>query len=94
MRRDVLWRSVRRVLGTDEEMPIKDLVSIICELVGFDGEVRWDTSKPDGQPRRRVDPGRARDSFGCEAAVPFREGLQRTIEWYRTHRELAESRDH
>jgi GDP-L-fucose synthase len=81
-------------LGTDEEMPIKDLVAIICELVGFDGEVRWDTSKPDGQPRRRVDPSRAREHFGFVAEVPFREGLQRTIEWYRANRELAESRDH
>ncbi|MHB1139981.1 MAG: GDP-L-fucose synthase family protein, partial [Microthrixaceae bacterium] len=43
-------------LGTDEEMPIKDLVGVIADLVGFDGEIRWDTSKPDGQPRRRVDP--------------------------------------
>ncbi len=81
-------------LGTDEEMPIKDLVAIICELVGFDGEVRWDTSKPDGQPRRRVDPSRAREHFGFVAEVPFRDGLQRTIEWYRANRELAESRDH
>jgi GDP-L-fucose synthase len=81
-------------LGTDEEMPIKDLVSIICELTGFDGEVRWDTTKPDGQPRRRVDPSRARDHFGFEAEVPFREGLRRTIDWYRANRELAESRSH
>ncbi len=81
-------------LGTDEEMPIKDLVAIICELVGFDGEIRWDTSKPDGQPRRRVDPTRARESFGFAAEVPFREGLARTIEWYRANRDLAESRDH
>jgi GDP-L-fucose synthase len=81
-------------LGTDEEMPIKDLVSIICELVGFDGEIRWDTTKPDGQPRRRVDPGRAREQFGFRAEVSFRDGLQRTIEWYRANRELAESRDH
>ncbi|MEI2698411.1 MAG: GDP-L-fucose synthase [Microthrixaceae bacterium] len=81
-------------LGTDEEMPIKDLVGIICELVGFDGEVRWDTTKPDGQPRRRVDPSRAREEFGFVAEVPFREGLERTIEWYRANRQLAESRDH
>ncbi len=81
-------------LGTDEEMPIKDLVAIICELVGFDGEIRWDTTKPDGQPRRRVDPGRAREQFGFHAEVTFRDGLQRTIEWYRANRELAESRDH
>ncbi len=81
-------------LGTDEEMPIKDLVGIICELVGFEGEVRWDTTKPDGQPRRRVDPSRAREQFGFVAEVPFREGLEHTIEWYRSNREIAESRDH
>ena len=81
-------------LGTDEEMPIRDLVGIIAEAVGFDGDIRWDTSKPDGQPRRRVDPSRAKELFGFQAAVPFREGLRRTIEWYRTNRELAESRDH
>ena len=80
-------------LGTDEEMPIRDLVGIIAEAVGFEGEIRWDTSKPDGQPRRRVDPSRAKELFGFSAAVPFREGLRRTIDWYRANRELAESRD-
>ena len=79
-------------LGTDEEMPIKDLVEIIRELVGFDGEVRWDTSRPDGQPRRRVDPSRAKQYFGFEASVPFRDGLSRTIDWYLTHRDEAEAR--
>ena len=79
-------------LGTDEEMPIKDLVGIICELVGFDGEIRWDTSKPDGQPRRRVDPSRARELFGFEAKVSFRDGLRRTLDWYLTHRDEAEAR--
>lgn len=81
-------------LGTDEEMPIKDLVSIICELVGFDGEIRWDTSKPDGQPRRRVDPGRARAEFGFEARVSFRDGLRRTIDWYLANRDQAVARAH
>lgn len=81
-------------LGTNEEMPIRDLVGVICELTGFDGEVRWDDTKPDGQPRRRVDPSRAKRLFGFEATVPFREGLRRTIDWYLANRELAESRDH
>lgn len=81
-------------LGTDEEVPIRDLVGTISELAGFEGEIRWDTSKPDGQPRRRVDPNRARHEFGFVAQVPFRDGLRRTIEWYRANRELAESRDH
>jgi GDP-L-fucose synthase len=79
-------------LGTDEEMPIRDLVGIITELVGFDGEVRWDTSRPDGQPRRRVDPSRAKKYFGFEASVPFQEGLRRTIDWYVAHRDEAEAR--
>jgi GDP-L-fucose synthase len=81
-------------LGTDEEMPIRELVTTIAELVGFDGEIRWDASKPDGQPRRRVDPSRAKEEFGFVASTPFRQGLARTIEWYRANRELAESRDH
>lgn len=80
-------------LGTDEEMPIRDLVILICELVGFEGEIRWDTTKPDGQPRRRVDPSRAKEMFGFEATVEFREGLTRTIDWYLANRELAESRE-
>ena len=81
-------------LGTDEEMPISELVGTIAELVGFEGEIRWDATKPDGQPRRRVDPSRAKEEFGFVASTPFREGLARTIDWYRANRELAESRDH
>lgn len=79
-------------LGTDEEMPIRDLVETIRELVGFQGEIRWDTSRPDGQPRRRVDPSRAKQYFGFEASVPFRDGLRRTIDWYLANRDAAESR--
>lgn len=79
-------------LGTDEEMPIKELVEVIRDLVRFDGEVRWDTSRPDGQPRRRVDPSRARSAFGFEARVEFREGLRRTIDWYLANRVEAEAR--
>lgn len=79
-------------LGTNEELPIKDLVSLICELVEFGGEIRWDTSKPDGQPRRRVDTSRARETFGFEAQIPFREGLRRTIDWFLANRDEAESR--
>jgi GDP-L-fucose synthase len=79
-------------LGTDEEMPIRDLVEIIKTEVGYDGEIRWDTSKPDGQPRRRVDPSRAKEMFGFQASVPFGEGLRRTVEWYRANRGLAEER--
>jgi GDP-L-fucose synthase len=81
-------------LGTDEERPIKELVPLIAELVGFEGEIRWDSTKPDGQPRRRVDPSRAKERFGFAAHVPFEVGLRRTIDWYLEHRDLAESRDH
>ena len=81
-------------LGTDEELPIRDLVGLIAEATGFRGEIRWDTSKPDGQPRRRVDPSRAASSFGFKAEVPFAEGLRRTVEWYLTHRDEAVARDH
>jgi GDP-L-fucose synthase len=81
-------------LGTDEERPIRELVTLIAELVGFEGEIRWDPSKPDGQPRRRVDPSRAKERFGFVARVGFEEGLRRTIDWYLANRDLAESRDH
>lgn len=80
-------------LGADRELPIRELVELICDAAGFEGEVRWDASKPDGQPRRGVDGTRARDLFGFEARTGFEEGLARTIEWYLAHREEAEARD-
>ena len=79
-------------LGAERELPIRDLVEIIVGLVGFTGEVRWDVSKPDGQPRRGVDGSRARELFGFKAEVSFEEGLRRTIDWYLAHREEAEAR--
>ena len=79
-------------LGANRETPIKDLVELIARLTGFEGEIRWDTSKPDGQPRRSVDPSRARDEFGFEASMPLEDGLRRTIEWYRANRADAEAR--
>ena len=81
-------------LGTDEELPIRDLVKLIADATGFAGEIRWDTTKPDGQPRRRVDPSRAAREFGFHARVPFAEGLRRTVDWYLAHRAEAEARDH
>jgi GDP-L-fucose synthase len=81
-------------LGTDEELPIRDLVKLIADATGFTGDIRWDTTKPDGQPRRRVDPGRAARSFGFHAEVPFAEGLRRTVAWYLDHRDEALARDH
>jgi len=79
-------------LGANHELPIKDLVEIIVDVVGFDGEVHWDTSKPDGQPRRGVDGTRAQKEFGFEAKVDFHEGLRRTVDWYLSHRDEAEAR--
>jgi GDP-L-fucose synthase len=79
-------------LGADRELPIRDLVEIIVKLVGFEGEVRWDTTKPDGQPRRAVDATRARERFGFVAGTPFDEGLRLTLDWYLTHRTEAEAR--
>ncbi len=72
-------------LGASFEISIKELVTLICELMGFEGELRWDASKPDGQPRRKLDTSRARERFGFEAKVDFRAGLDRTIAWYRDH---------
>lgn len=70
-------------LGSGFEISIKELIELIAEIAGFDGEIKWDTSKPDGQPRRCLDVSRAKEEFGFEAKVDFREGLEKTIEWYR-----------
>ena len=72
-------------LGAGFEISIRDLVDLIAELTGYDGEIVWDTTKPDGQPRRCLDVSRARDEFGFEAKTKFREGLKETIEWYRNN---------
>jgi GDP-L-fucose synthase len=72
-------------LGSGTEITIRDLVNLIKELTGFSGEVHWDTTKPDGQPKRRLDVSRAKQEFGFEAHMSFREGLKRTVEWYEKH---------
>jgi dTDP-glucose 4,6-dehydratase/GDP-L-fucose synthase len=74
-------------LGSGMEVSIRDLVELIADLTGFEGEVEWDTSKPDGQPRRRLDTSRAREYFDWEASTPFEEGLRETIDWYEANRE-------
>jgi GDP-L-fucose synthase len=79
-------------LGSNAELYIRDLVPLVCDLVGFEGEIRWDDTKPDGQPRRAVDGSRAESRFGFKATTPFEEGLRRTIDWYLANREVAESR--
>jgi GDP-L-fucose synthase len=70
-------------LGTHNEISIRDLAELIADLTGFSGEIRWDRTKPNGQPRRSLDTSRAEQLFGFRARTSFREGLQRTIEWYR-----------
>jgi len=80
-------------LGSGMEITIKDLVSQIQELTGYSGEIQWDRSKPDGQPKRCLDVSRARKEFGFEAKMPFREGLKMTIAWYEEHQKDA-SRPH
>lgn len=77
-------------LGTDHEVTIRETVETIARLVGFDGELRWDPTKPDGQPRRRVDATRALELLGWKAQMPFEDGLRETIAWYRDHRAEAE----
>jgi GDP-L-fucose synthase len=70
-------------LGTGEEIAIRDLASLVAELTGFDGEIVWDASKPNGQPRRKLDTSRAEQLFGFRARTTLRDGLVRTIAWYR-----------
>jgi GDP-L-fucose synthase len=69
-------------LGSGMEITIRDLVDLIQELTAFSGDILWDTTKPDGQPKRSLDVSRAKKEFGFKAMMPFREGLKRTIEWY------------
>ena len=69
-------------IGAGTELKIKELVTLIAELTGFDGEIVWDTTKPDGQPRRCLDVSRAKDEFGFVAKTDFKAGLKKTIEWY------------
>ncbi|MFB2892596.1 GDP-L-fucose synthase family protein [Aerosakkonemataceae cyanobacterium BLCC-F50] len=74
-------------LGTGYEITIRNLVELICELMEFQGEIVWQTDKPNGQPRRCLDVERAKQSFGFQAQTDFREGLKKTIDWYRQHAE-------
>lgn len=79
--------SIPANLGSSFEISIKDLAELIARLTEFRGQIVWDTSKPNGQPRRKLDISRARDCFGFVSTTPFDVGLQRTIDWYR--RELG-----
>jgi len=69
-------------VGSSEEISIKDLVELVVELTGFEGKVAWDRSKPDGQPRRKLNVDRASREFGFRSSTPFRAGLRETIKWY------------
>ena len=69
-------------LGSGREITIRDLAHKIADLCGFKGELLWDSSKPDGQPRRCLDTSRAAREFGFRASTSFRDGLAETIEWY------------
>ena len=70
-------------IGAGFEISIQDLVELIVEFTGFNGQIRWNTAKPDGQPRRMLDTSRSFAEFGFKAKADFREGLKKTVEWYR-----------
>lgn len=73
-------------LGSGEEISIRELVNLTVEEIGFEGEIVWDTSKPNGQPRRKLDTSRAAEKFNFKATTPFREWLRKVIQWYLTER--------
>jgi GDP-L-fucose synthase len=72
-------------LGASKEISIRELAELVADVTGFSGRIEWDRTKPNGQPRRSVDGTRARERFGFEARTPLREGLERTVAWYRAH---------
>ena len=72
-------------LGAGKEISIRELAELVADVVGFNGRIVWDRAMPNGQPRRSIDAGRARELFGFEARTPLREGLERTVAWYREH---------
>ena len=72
-------------LGAGKEISIRELAELVADVVGFQGKIVWDASMPNGQPRRSVDASRARELFGFEARTTLREGLERTVAWYREH---------
>lgn len=74
-------------IGSSFEISIRDLLDTIVRLTGFEGEVQWDTSRPNGQPRRKLDTTRARELFGFESQTSFEDGLRQTIKWYERQRE-------
>ena len=79
-------------LGAGKEISIRDLAEIVADVVGYQGKITWDTSMPNGQPRRSIDATRARELFGFEARTPLREGLERTVAWYRAQAPMHAAR--
>jgi GDP-L-fucose synthase len=86
---EALWLAAERYdgdepvnVGSGQEISIRELAQVVADASGYEGEIAWDTSKPNGQPRRSLDVSRARELFGFEASTPFREGLERTVAWY------------
>ena len=77
-------------LGGSIEISIKELLEIVTRLTGFEGKIVWDNTKPNGQPRRKLDTSRAKQEFGFQAHTPFEEGLQRTINWYINYSGLSQ----
>ncbi|CAN5652255.1 GDP-L-fucose synthase [soil metagenome] len=73
-------------LGASREISIRELAEVVAEVAGYEGEIVWDTSKPGGQPRRSVDGSRAQELFGFEARTGLRDGIERTVAWYRSNR--------
>jgi GDP-L-fucose synthase len=80
-------------LGSGQEISIKDLAELIAKLSGFEGKLVWDTSKPNGQPRRALDTSRAQERFGFKAGTSFKDGLEQTIEWFLENKEAIRQRE-
>jgi GDP-L-fucose synthase len=80
-------------LGSGREIRIKDLAEMIADLTGFEGDLAWDTSKPNGQPRRALDTSKAKEFFGFTAEMSFEDGLRNTVNWYIEHREEILSKE-
>lgn len=74
-------------LGAGMEISIKKLAELVKKMTGYQGKIKWDTSKPNGQPRRMLDVSRAKEYFGFQAQMPFEEGLHRTIEWFKQNQD-------
>jgi GDP-L-fucose synthase len=76
-------------VGSGEEIAIRDLANVIAQATGYDGRIVWDATKPNGQPRRRLDTSRASELFGFEARTPFGQGMKETVRWFASHRQPA-----